>query len=93
MTQKTFLIETVTLVKKQYVVYADDMIEAQDSVTMNEVRPFDLTSLGETIVSSVEILEKDGAVVVPNADPIKEAKRLQRDKYDYVESPSTSFSV
>ncbi len=92
MSKKTFLVETVTLVKKQYVVYADDMIEAQDSVVLGEISPFDRAALNETIVSTTEVLSKDGAIVVPNADPIKEAKRLQRDKYDYVEPIVEQFS-
>ena len=66
-----FLVETVELVKRQYVVDAEDQVAANDIVTMLEVRYFDKCSLGETIVSSSVIT---GIFDVPNVDPIKAAK-------------------
>lgn len=66
---KQYLVETVTLVKRQYLVNSEDMVGAQDTVTMREVRPYDTHALDEIIIGSREVGTK-----IPEIDPIKCAK-------------------
>ncbi len=67
---KQFLVETVELVKKQYLVKAEDQTDANDQVAMNEVPFYDKCKLSETIVSSRPIDDYS----IPFVDPIKDAK-------------------
>jgi hypothetical protein len=70
-----FLVETVELVKRQYVLCADDQIAAQDAVTMKEVPTYDKCSLGETIVCvSPIVTNEENDFYIPNVDPVREAK-------------------
>jgi len=68
---RRFLIETVTLTKKYYVLEADDLIAAQDEVTMKRMMSYDQCKFDEVIVSGFEIAHDDR---IPYADPIKEGK-------------------
>lgn len=69
-----FLIETVEIVKRQYLVDAEDAIAATDAVEMKEVRYYDKHSLTETISSVVAVA--DVYSHIPNANPVREAKIL-----------------
>lgn len=79
--KELYLVETIQIVKRQYLVRSVDMISAQDTVTMNEVRPYDKCSLDEIIVGSKIIEDVGGLMKVPNVDPIKEGK-LERAELD-----------
>lgn len=69
-----YLVETITMVKKQYLLTAEDMIEALDRIEMKEIKFYDKTDLGETIASVRQLDPNDGDIVIPNVSPLKEAK-------------------
>lgn len=69
-----FLIETVEIVKRQYLVDAEDAIAASDAVEMKEVRHYDKHSLTETISSVSQVATEYSRI--PNANPVQEAKIL-----------------
>lgn len=86
MPKQLYLVETVTLVKRQYLVTAEDMIGAQDDITMEIVRPYDKVSLGETIVGTMPIFsDENGNMIIPEIDPIKRSK-IERAELDKLES-------
>lgn len=66
-----FLIETITITKKQYVVSEQDLIGAQDAVIMREHRSWSSTRLDEIIVGGREI---PPGGEIEDVDPIKEGK-------------------
>lgn len=67
----TFLIETITITKKQYLVSEQDLIGAQDAVIMHEHRPWNSCKLDEIIISGREIEPNSE---FEDVDPIKEGK-------------------
>lgn len=66
-----FLIETITITKKQYVVSEKDLIGAQDAVIMHEHRSWSSTRLDEIIVGGREIPPHGE---IEDVDPVKEGK-------------------
>ena len=67
---KQYVVETIELVKKQYVLSADNMVDAHDKVEMGEIKFYDKVKLNETIVS---ITDYNG-IRIPNVKPLREAQ-------------------
>jgi hypothetical protein len=66
-----FLIETITITKKQYLISDKDLIGAQDAVTMREAHSWSSVRLDEIIVGGRELAEGEE---FEDVNPIKEGK-------------------